>query len=88
MIKVTIELSLVYPYRQSLGVLLEFCGLWDSSILYGGTLRSRAIISMPSKYFKTIFGSNPVVREYPVPRGMEYFVDSVIVKKVVVKDGK
>ena len=59
MIKVIIELELVFPYKISMGILVEFCCLWDCLILSGGTNRAKAIVSMPSIHFKKIFGENP-----------------------------
>ena len=85
MIKVIIELNLVYPYKLSMPVLAEFCSLWDSTILYGGTKRLKALISMPSVHFKKIFGHNPRVGGYNVPSGTGHFIESLKVKKVLVK---
>ena len=85
MIKVIIELNLVFPYKISMGVLVEFCSLWDSRILSGGTQRIKAIIDMPSNHFKVIFGKNPIVGTYSVPNGMNHFIESLKVKKIMVK---
>ena len=83
MTKAVIELELVYPYKRSMGTLVEFCYLWDCHIINGGTQRLKAMISMPSKYFKQIFGRSPTTREYSVPRGMEKFISKMTVKKVL-----
>jgi len=40
---------------------------------------------MPSHHFKKIFGRNPVVREYEVPKGMEKFISKFTVKKIIAK---
>lgn len=85
MIKVIIELELVFPYSLSMGVLAEFCYLWDSTLLSGGTKRLKAIISMPSKHFKKIFGENPKKDIYPIPTGMEHFVENIRVKEILTK---
>jgi len=77
------ELELVYPYSQSLLTLLEFCGLWDCDILKAGTNDSNSVISMPTKFFKVIFGVNPVKgKRYEVPKGTEHFISSVFIRKV------
>lgn len=83
MIRVLIEMQLVYPYRESLSVLLEFCAVWKSTLLFGGTYKSKAQISIPLNYFKKIFHTNPALKEYPVPSGMEGFIDSIRVKKIL-----
>ncbi len=88
MIKVIIELELVFSYRLSLGTLVEFCNLWDSTLLYGGTKKLKAIISMPGIHFKKIFGTNPREKEYPVPSGMEKFISKLVVKDILIKEKK
>lgn len=85
MIKAIIELELIFPYKISMGTLIEFCHLWDCKILYGGTKRLKAIISMPSVHFKSIFGQNPEKKSYTVPRGMEHFIESMKVNKILIK---
>ncbi len=85
MIKAIIELELVYPYKLSLDTLLDFCGLWGCMLCYGGTRKIKAVISMPAKHFKKIFGQNPREKEYPVPNGMEKFIEKVVVKKILIK---
>jgi hypothetical protein len=85
MIRVIIELELVFPYKISMGVLAEFCSLWDSVILSGGTKKIKAVISMPGIHFKKIFGQNPREISYEVPSGMGHFIESLKVKTVMVK---
>lgn len=84
MIRVILEIELVYPYKNSMATLAEFCFLWNCNIISGGTRRLKAIISMPSNHFKRIFGSNPVVKEYKIPSGTEKFISALKVKKIVV----
>lgn len=86
MIRVLIELKLVYPYKVSMDTLTEFCSLWDCTILKGGTHRLRASISMPSDHFKKIFGKNPQTGTYEVPTGTGHFITSWKVKKVITDD--
>jgi len=85
MIKVVMELELVYPYKMSMDVLLEFCYLWESRIFSGGTRRRKAIVQMPAHHFKVIFGQNPREKEYPVPRGTEHFIEALKVKDIIIK---
>lgn len=85
MIKAIIELELVFPYKRSMGILVEFCYLWDCHIISGGTKKLKATISMPSKHFKRIFKRNPIVRTYAVPSGMEKFVSKFTVKEITTK---
>ena len=85
MIKVIIELELVFPYKLSMGTLVEFCCLWDSTLLHGGTKKLRAIISMPGVHFKQIFGVNPREKEYSIPHGMEKFISKIKVKDILIK---
>ena len=83
MIRVIIELQLVFPYKLSMGTLVEFCSLWDCVLLHGGTKKIKARISMPHIHFKKIFGTNPKKQEYSVPSGMESFIESLRVKKIL-----
>ena len=85
MIKVTIELELVHPYKISMDTLVEFCSLWDSRIFSGGTQKRKAIISMPAHHFKVIFGTNPREKKYDVPSGTEKFIDALKVKEIIVE---
>jgi len=85
MIMAVIDIDLKYPYDLSMGTLVEFCSLWDSLIYSGSTQKRKAEIAMPSNHFKSIFGSNPVVKEYQVPKGTEKFIESLKVKEVIVK---
>lgn len=88
MIKAIIELELVFPYKISMGVLVEFCFLWDCHLISGGTKKLKATISMPSNHFKQIFKRNPVAREYAVPEGMEKFISKFTVKRIVTQENK
>lgn len=83
MIKVIIEFELVYPFSKSLYTLIDFCALIDSVVLYGGSYKSKSVISMPVNHFKRIFKSNPQIKGYNLPSGMEKFVNKVKVKKIV-----
>ena len=85
MIRVVIELSLLFPYQLSLDTLIEFCSLWDSRIFSGGSKKRIAIIAMPAHHFKVIFGTNPREQAYPVPSGTEHFIETLKVKDIVVK---
>ena len=60
--------------------------MWDCQIITGGTKKLKATISMPSHHFKKIFGSNPKVKEYSVPSGMEKFVSKMTVKEIDTKE--
>ena len=73
-IEVIIEIELVFPYALSMGVLSEFCHLWNCHLVSGGTKKLKATISMPVHQFKKIFGDNPQVREYPVPARTDKFI--------------
>jgi len=85
MIRVVIELSLIYPYKLSMDTLIEFCNLWDSRIFSGGSQKRIAIIFMPGNHFKTIFGTNPREKEFPVPTGTGHFIETLKVKDIIVK---
>lgn len=87
MSKAIIELELVFPYKRSMTILIEFCHLWDCHIISGGTKKLKATISMPSHQFKKIFKRSPLVREYAIPSGMETFVSKFTVKQIT-KDNK
>ncbi len=85
MIKVVMELELVHPYKLSMDVLVKFCSLWESRIFSGGTSRRKAIISMPAKHFKVIFGTNPREKKYAVPAGAESFISALKVKDIIIE---
>ncbi len=85
MIKVVMELEIVHPYKISMDVLAEFCSLWESRILSGGTLKRKAIIEMPAHHFKVIFGTNPREKEYAVPSGAESFIEGLKVKDIIIE---
>ena len=83
MIKIILDMELVYPYSDSLTVLIDFCAIWDSALLFGGTYLAKAQISMPLTYFKKIFHENPQLKEYSIPSGMEKFVSKIRVSKII-----
>ncbi len=85
MIRVVLELSLIFPYKISMDVLAEFCSLWNCRIFSASTQRRIALIDMPVHHFKTIFGTNPRIREFDVPSGTEHFIESLKVKDIIVK---
>ena len=86
MIKAVIELELTPPYKKSIMKLSEFCHLRSCGLLEGGTYRAKATISMSSGSFKKIFGTNPSIGEYNVPKGTEHFTRKWIVKEVNIKE--
>jgi len=85
MIKVIIELGLVYPYKASLLTLLEFNKLWHCRIIDGGTYKKNATIAMPVIKFKKIFKENPQAKKYKIPSNSEHFIASVEVKSLLVE---
>lgn len=88
MSKAIIELELVFPYKRSVVILIEFCHLWNCHMMSGGTKKLKATISMPSNQFKKIFKRNPTLREYIVPSGMEKFVSKFTVEQIITKENK
>ena len=86
MIKVIIKLELVFPYKISMGILVEFCNLWDCLLISGGTNKIDAIISMSGIHFKKIFKQNPREKEFPIPSGMEKFISKLVVKNIEIND--
>jgi hypothetical protein len=85
MIKAIIEIGLVYPYKDSLDIMVEFSRIWGCTILLGGRFEENSIISMSPRNFKKIFGSNPQVGEYEIPKNTEHFTNSWKVKEISVK---
>ena len=83
MIKVLIELELVYPYKKSINIFNEFCSIWNCTIVSAGTNKSRASILMPLNKFKKMFRENPQVKKYLIPKGSESFISSWEVKKII-----
>lgn len=85
MIRAIIECDLIYPFSQSMMTLVEFCSLWGSTLLFGGTKKQKVVFSMPQKYFKRITGENPRIGKYTLPSGMEKFISSFKVIEILVK---
>lgn len=85
MIKILIELELNYPFSQSLSTLINFCIIYESVILRGGTNNPKSRIIMPLNYFKRIFNSNPCIKEYNLPSGMEKFAKKIKVLEIIAK---
>ena len=85
-IDIIMEIYLVYPYKRSLSVLVDFVNLWRCKLIKSSTKKEKAIISMPSYSFKKIFGTNP--REdfkYAAPANSEHFIKYIKIKKVEIK---
>jgi len=85
MIRVIIELKLNYPYKLSLSWLLDFSKVWSCRLIAGGTNSETAVISMPAKKFKKIWGVNPRVKDYAVPAKAEKHLSAVKVKEIKVE---
>lgn len=85
MIRVVLELSLIFPYKISMDVLAEFCSLWNCRMFSASTQKRIAIISISAHHFKTIFGTNPRIKEFDVPSGTKHFIESLKVKDIIVK---
>jgi len=82
MIKTYIKLELKHPYKQSIDSLLDLCNIWNGTVIEANTNKSKAQIILPSSKFKKIFGCNPIVKKYKVPRGTEHFIRYVKVFKI------
>ena len=80
-----VEFSLVYPYQKSAPILIEFANIWRFGIIDVGTFKDKGTLSIPRDKFKQIFHSNPQKGGYEVPSGAESFVESVLVKDVIIK---
>ena len=85
MIRILLDIELQQPYSNSLDTLTAFCSVWDSVILFGGTYKEKAIISMPLRHFKKIFKTNPSIKNYPIPSGMGTFIGAIRVKEIEVE---
>ena len=79
------EIYLVFPYKTSLSVLVDFVRLWRCQLLKSRTRKEKALISMPSYSFKKIFGTNPKENlKYAAPTNSEHFIKYIKVKKIKV----
>lgn len=85
MIKAIVQLTLVYPYVQSLLNLFDFISLWGCNLISAKTLSSKATIGIPADKFKILFGENPRKGIYKIPAGAEYFLEEVEVTEVEIK---
>ena len=83
MIRVILNIRIIYPYRDSFTTLLDFCNLWNCNIIQGGSRNKKAKINMPAIKFKKIFGTNPKIGEYDVPAGAGHFIESIKVEKII-----
>ena len=85
MIKAVVQLTMVYPYTQSLFHLFDFMSLWNCNLLSYKPYSSKTMIAIPSDKFKILFGENPRVGKYQIPVGAEYFMEEVEVKEIKIK---
>jgi hypothetical protein len=81
-IKIILKIDLVYPYKTSLGTLIDFCNLWEGCLLSGGTNDNKSTISMSSKKFKKLFKVNPRIGRYDIPTGADYFMEKIEVIEI------
>lgn len=82
MLKVLLEIELVYPFSKSLADLHDFCMLWNGNVVSGGTNSHKASILIPTKTFKQLFGSNPKIGQIQPPSNSDYFIKNIVVKKI------
>ena len=80
------KVTLVYPYEESVIMLIELANIWNMRLLQCDTHKPWAMIEIPSEKFKTIFHTNPRPAVYNVPSGAEGFIKSVEVKEIIVRE--
>jgi hypothetical protein len=83
-IHAVIDFRLVYPYPQSADLLTQLCNMWSCKIITLSTMKSNAVIMMPWKKFKIIFGCQPRVGKFDAPENTEHFIEALEVKEIKV----
>lgn len=85
-INVILEIYMVYSYKKSLSILLEFSNLWGCKVMIASTRKEISILRMPQKVFKKIFGTNPKKElVYAAPSNSGHFIRHLKVKKIETK---
>ena len=77
-----IDFKLIFPYPQSAEFLVQLCNLWSCKIITLSTKKPHAIIMMPWKKFKIIFGRYPRIDNFDIPANTEHFLEEITVKEV------
>lgn len=72
-----VKIELVFPYKLSLDTLIQFSNEWGFRLLSFGTRRPDALIAIPKKEFKKIWGSEVAEGDWHVPEGADDFMREV-----------
>jgi len=88
MIHIVLKVILKPPFKKSFNTLLDFCNIWSSSIIHGGTKNIEAQISVPEHKFEKLFKERPKVSEFKIPKGAEFFMQKVEVINIIVSQDK
>ena len=78
-----VDMALVFPYKKSLGILIEMTNTWNMSFLSGGTNKRIAKVQISQKTFKKLWGTNPSKGKHKVLANTEDFIAGVEVKEIL-----
>jgi hypothetical protein len=79
---ITLKLGLIRPYHQSVLTVYDLVNIWNFKLIKSGTELNHAIIKMPKRKFKKIFGKEPTVGKWTIPAGTTRFLSSVEVMSI------
>jgi len=88
MIHIVLKVILKPPFKKSFNTLLDFCNIWSSSIIHGGTKNIEAQISVPEHKFEKLFKESPKISKFQVPKGAEFFIDKIEVINIIASKDK
>tara|TARA_Y100000310_G_C20687913_1_gene820275 strand:- start:1390 stop:1656 length:267 start_codon:yes stop_codon:yes gene_type:complete len=77
-----LKIQLKFPYHISSQTCTEFAHLWDCQIIRLSSVKGNVVLAMRVEKFKVIFGVEPSITEYQVPRNTESFLESLEVTEI------
>jgi len=78
-----VDIALVFPYKKSIGILIQMLNTWQMIFISGGTTRRVAKVQIPQKTFKKLWGHNPRIGTHHVLEGTEDFIAGVEVVELL-----
>jgi len=84
-IEIIVEVSLNYPYDESLSFLINLVRARGMFLLKCDTASSKAEIAIPSKIFKVLVGKNPKINMETIIRGTEQYIKKIRVVDIKIR---
>jgi len=85
-IRAITEIYLSPPFTDSLNTIMGMINLWGMKLLRCKSNSNKVRVSIPSKVFKRLFGENPRVKDYDLPKNTNVFMKKIIVVEVITND--